>query len=66
MALKKQQYSDEEIAIFDEAMIYKRGALAYSVKRVLQLKNMGCGISRWSTYACELLILAQSVALTAK
>ena len=26
MALKKQQYSDEEIAIFDEAVIYKRGA----------------------------------------
>ena len=26
MALKKQQYSDEEIAIFDEAVIYKLGA----------------------------------------
>jgi hypothetical protein len=26
LALKKQQYSDEEIAIFDEAVIYKRGA----------------------------------------
>lgn len=27
MALKKQQFSDDEIAIFDDAMIYKRGEL---------------------------------------
>ena len=25
MALKKQQFSDDEIAIFDDAMIYRRG-----------------------------------------
>jgi hypothetical protein len=29
LALKKQQYSDEEIAIFDEAVIYKRGAYCH-------------------------------------